>query len=272
MGKLIRKIIEGTPMWLDPCDHGVGQRLNAVGKREECFMWLLRKFANGVAFDVGANIGYCTLSLARKCSAVYAFEPSEENQKTLRANVSDKENVFVNPYVVSDRDGQINFYLTKRPNLNSIIKPGEGSVPIERTMISIDSFCKQRDVKPNFIKMDIEGGEVGALRGAEETMATAENLAILIEVHPEKYSTANDFAGVLTHIVYDLGYKVKFVINAKGKKQELMRCAKLFKDNLEADRAIFTDVDPGLVVSQATTMPEDGRKVLRAIMLTRYKA
>lgn len=268
MSALIRKTIEGTPMWLDPYDHGVGQRLNAVGKREECFMWLLRKHAHGVAFDVGANIGYCTLSLAKKCSQVFAFEPSQDNQNTLIANCGQLDNVFINPYLVGDRDCEMKFYLTKRPNLNTIIDPNDGSEPILRTMVSLDVFCKTRYL-PNFIKMDIEGGEVGALKGAEHVLDNATDLTILIEVHPEKYSSANDFAGVLTHIIFDLGYKVKYVINAKGKRHELTKCARLYKDGLEKDRAIFTDVDFGQIIDLSTKMPEDGKKVVRAIMLTR---
>jgi len=265
MPSLVKRKIEGIWMWLDPEDHGVGQRLCAKGKREECFMWLLRRHAHGIGFDVGANIGYCTLSLAEKCGSVCAYEPSPYNMLTLRKNINlnELENVFPMRYAIGDACAERTFYITKKPNLNSLI-PTEG-LSIQVKVRTIDSLP---DV-PNFIKMDIEGGEVGALQGAEKNLSEAEDLTILIEVHPEKYSPTNDFATVLRHVVFELGYRIKYVINAKGKRHVVEQKATLYKDGLEKERAIWTDVDPDTAIKWATEMPEDGLKVVRAIMLVK---
>ena len=83
---MIKKKIEGFPMWLDLKDGGISKRLYIKGGREFAFMWILRKEASGIAYDIGANIGYCTLSLAKKCKKVYAFEPDPRSLKLLVKN------------------------------------------------------------------------------------------------------------------------------------------------------------------------------------------
>lgn len=254
-------------MFLDPNDGGVGQRLCAMGKREMCYMYLLRKFAHGVAYDVGANIGYCTMSLARKCDLVRAFEPSEENHKTLLRNLKYVSNAIPYYYAIGNISGLTKFYLTDKPNLHTVINTGEGK-EVDVNMVRIDDVM---GLPPNFIKMDIEGGEVGALQGAEKTLTDAKDMTILIEVHPEKYSAENDFERVLRHIVFDLGYNIEYVINAKGKRDIVAAHCKLYKDGLEEKRAIFTDIPQEHAIGWTTQMPEDGLKIVRAIMLIRTK-
>ena len=73
---MIKKKIDGIPMWLDLKDHGISKRLLLTnGQREPGYQWILKKEASGVAYDVGANIGWYTILLAERCDTVYAWEP-----------------------------------------------------------------------------------------------------------------------------------------------------------------------------------------------------
>lgn len=257
---MVKKKIEGYPMYL-PFDHGIGKRLYLYGGREFAFMWLLRKEASGVALDVGANIGYCTLSLASRCEKVYAYEPDPRSFKVLQKNVklNKFKNVETRQELVLDYSGEAGISLAKKPNLSSIHGDGNRiTVPCRELAEHIP--------EANFIKMDIEGAEVTVLRGALDVLAEAKNMKILVEVHPKQYNADNDFVPVLRALL-EHGYQFKYVVNAKGKIREFRdcECVKTFKQYKE--RAVFANVPDDRVVKWATEMPEDGKKFIRSILL-----
>lgn len=256
-------------MWLDPKDHGVGQRLNAIGYREPAFMWLLRTEANGKAFDVGANIGYCTISLAEKCTHVYALEPDKRSRVILRRNVKHLPNVTVLSYAMYDKEAVVPLKTTKRPNLSTIHETSHEVVKtVNVVTVSFDHLCQTYNVEPNFIKMDIEGAEVAALHGGWTTLAYLQNIKILIEVHPAQYSNDNNFGNVM-RLLLRHGYRVKYIVNAKGKLNELKRAgASVAKTFRNSERSVFkqADITDEALIELTTTMPADGKKVIRALL------
>ena len=260
---MIKKKIEGFPMWLDLKDGGISKRLYIKGGREFAFMWILRKEASGIAMDIGANIGYCTLSLAKVCDVVLAIEPDERSFKILEKNIKLnklEDKVVTTRFAITDKEGTFRFSEEKKPNLSRLDPNGKKLVLTD----SIDNYVEEEI--PDFIKMDIEGGEVNALKGAMKTLKEAKEMKILIEVHPIFYNKDNDFRKVLEDILA-LGYKFKYVINAKGKidKFKKYKCVKRFKQYKH--RAVFKGVPKEKVLKWATTMPKDGKKVVRSFLL-----
>jgi FkbM family methyltransferase len=158
---------------------------------ESVYMENLPK-TDGIALDIGANIGVYTKLLAEKFKKVYAFEPHWGNANVLRNNTQNFPNVEVVEKAVSDRNGTIKIYgcghHTGWSINENLLKDSwardwgyteTGSFEVET--ITLDSFCKNKKI--DFIKCDIEGGENFIWRYAEETLTNNKNLQIVLETH-----------------------------------------------------------------------------------------
>ena len=258
-----KKTIEGIPMWLELNSLGISSQLYNKGGREWGFMWILRKEASGVSCDVGANIGYCTLSLAKRCSTVYAFEPDARSRTILDKNVELNKltNVHVCPHAVSKTNGFVHIDFTDKPNLTTVCS-GKGE---QIQCVSLDNYLDGKRV--DFIKMDIEGGETDAILGAGKTIR-AFFPKLLIEVHPQFYNEKNDFRAVLVELL-NLGYEFKYVENAKDRMKEFVSCGyipfKTFKQY--SKRALFQNIPKDVVLDWACKMPDDGKKYIRSFFM-----
>jgi FkbM family methyltransferase len=128
--------------------------------------------------DVGSFDGQTSLQFAARAQEfahIYAFEPSETNQRAVQENLapygSDRVTVF--PYGLGDHETTLRF----DSQLGSSSRASaEGDVEIAiRTLDSLDIQ------NPTLIKMDIEGAEIPALTGALETIrASHPRLAISV--------------------------------------------------------------------------------------------
>ena len=147
-----------------------------------------------VVYDVGANIGYISLLLAKTVTQtghVYAFEALPENIARLRANLAANQfdqRVSVIPAAVVDEVKQVNFLVGPSTGMGKVEgSTGRDGVGYSRSFevpgLSVDDFVyRQGNPAPQVIKMDIEGGEVMALPGMAEVLSKARPL-LLLELH-----------------------------------------------------------------------------------------
>jgi FkbM family methyltransferase len=151
-----------------------------------------------VVFDIGANAGVYSLLAARVGARVSAFEPSEAAARLTRAHLDmndlDAEVVEV---VITDHEGEVDFYEQGAANTSSLSRAsaltGEKLVRspirnVRRPATTIDAFCRQRGVRPRVVKLDVEGAEVLALRGASQWLSERDGL-LLLEIHPWSLAT-----------------------------------------------------------------------------------
>jgi FkbM family methyltransferase len=129
-----------------------------------------------VAIDIGANVGIFTIPLARAVGtdgAVWAFEPLPENVDRLRANVRDNEltNVRVVAAAASDTDGALSFQVAGDSAYGStreVFSDWRTGRSLTVPGVRLDSewrACGMPHV--SVIKIDVEGAELAALRGAQ---------------------------------------------------------------------------------------------------------
>lgn len=133
--------------------------------------------SGGTAVDVGAWYGPWTARLLRRAERVVAVEPTVALAAQLRSAFPTVEVVEA---AVSDHTGSATLYLPEGGAIvgtSSLEDPTQGApVPVRR--ITLDSL-DLTDVR--FVKIDIEGHELPALRGAAETVRR-DRPVLLIEV------------------------------------------------------------------------------------------
>jgi len=144
-----------------------------------------------IVLDLGANIGYYSLLLAKLVGdngKVYSFEPDPDNFKLLKKNIkaNDYHNIVAIQKAVSDRTGKIRLFLEKdNSTMHKIYRArGENCTTIEIESVSLDDFFKDKNKKINFIKMDIEGAEGGAIKGMQKLLDENDNIIIFSEFCP----------------------------------------------------------------------------------------
>ncbi len=146
-----------------------------------------------VVYDVGANIGYISLLLARAVGEqgrVFSFEALPTNLERLRHNLtlnSFGDRVRVVAAAVSIDSQPVRFLVGPSGAMGKAEGSAGRSLAYAETLevpgISLDDFVYRDDnSSPDVIKMDIEGGEVLALQGMTRLLNEARPL-ILLELH-----------------------------------------------------------------------------------------
>jgi FkbM family methyltransferase len=144
--------------------------------------------------DVGANIGPYALLFAQwvgPTGRVIAFEPAPDSvaglREQLRLNdLSDRVEVVQS--AVADVVGSASFESDGVSGSNAIVTAATGVRLITVATISIDAFCAGHGVRPDVIKIDVEGAELDVLRGARHTLA-ASPVDVFMEFHPAAWAS-----------------------------------------------------------------------------------
>lgn len=144
-----------------------------------------------VAFDVGSNLGYFTLLMARSVGPdgrVVAFEPDPDMFSALERNLTRNARGVssVTPLAVAAgaTQGKVRFARGWRATRGRVVaRGGDLEVDVSR----IDDAAERYGV-PRLMKIDVEGGELDVLRGARTVLTTAKPL-VLVEVHSAQLET-----------------------------------------------------------------------------------
>lgn len=114
------------------------------------------------AIDVGGHCGLWSMHLEKRFEFLHAFEPVALHRECFTRNVNMRDGVLLYPVALGDKAGSVAIHTAEHSSGDSWVK-GEGDIPLVR----LDDY-DLHDV--DFIKLDCEGYELFALRGAEQTL------------------------------------------------------------------------------------------------------
>jgi FkbM family methyltransferase len=144
--------------------------------------WRGLNFSGMTVYDIGAFHGLLTMFFASGAKAVVCFEPNTQNHKRLMENLmlNGIKNVEVRKVGVGSRRETRRMAgnplmpggaSVDEKTVDGLLRAGVGSVVQEISIVTLDQEIAQPGLPaPDFIKIDIEGWEIEALRGARNTI------------------------------------------------------------------------------------------------------
>ena len=197
---------------------------NGTGYYEPVTSHLLARLLKDASLflDIGANIGFHSLTAVsrRPDLDVIAFEPHPKLHRILSDNVraNGMSSVTCEPLALSDETGVTRLFLSESDmgasvetaflerGMDSPVPAESPSITVER--VTLDSYMARRQIEGRLvIKIDVEGHEVKALRGARQTIARHLPdivCEIAVDHPPEPFPELRDL-GYRFHHVTDQG-------------------------------------------------------------------
>lgn len=193
--------------------------------------------------DIGAHVGYYAARYAPVVGnngRIIAFEPHPRTFKTLEHNLRRRRNVTplqlalaesageaeLHDYLIMSASGSLHYNPDLRdqvksrlsdsdiaPRLHDDLPAMTYTVKTEAVDVILDELgISQVDV----VKMDIEGAEIGALRGMTQTITRSPNLQLIMEYNPHALqSFGHDPAAALQEVM-DMGFAHVAAIETDG--------------------------------------------------------
>jgi FkbM family methyltransferase len=168
-----------------------------------------------VLVNVGANIGYYCSHALHMGKSVIAFEPMQTNLRFLCQNVkaNNWKNIEIYPMALSDQVGVLEIYGADTGA--SIVKGWAGTPESYVTLVpssNLDLVLGSRlQGKKVLVLMDVEGAEMGVLRGATTLLRNDPKPLWLLEIsstehQPQGIAVNPHFADTFK-IMFDAGYE-----------------------------------------------------------------
>ena len=158
-------------------DHDAGE-LNIwtrnVDFHDTCFIRSLLQKGDTVV-DAGCNVGNRTLALADLLGGALLIDAGkravERTEENLRLNGLDLSRFVVLRAAVGERKGVVRFTEVGGASThNRVVDDAAASAAVAVPLTTIDEEVERLGIRPAFIKIDVEGHDLMALRGSERTL------------------------------------------------------------------------------------------------------
>lgn len=239
------KRLQGKLIWIHPrARFSLAAKTFAKGEAH-VQTWLTEQLKPGhIFFDVGAHHGWVsmwTLPLVGEKGAVYSFEPSPANLAILEwhRTVNKFRQWRVVPRAVADEDavGRQFFLIDSGDSpMNSLTSGAPGTPLMEGRNIgetsiqtvTLDTFCREAGVRPNLVKIDVEGAELLVLHGARKLLSES-HPTLILTVHPY-WLPARQSPTQIVEFLKAHGYTI---FSSKGNSVETVRSGEYLCLNTE---------------------------------------
>src|SRR5580704_1813642 len=166
------------------------------GKFENAEFAFINKFLRPgmTVLDIGAHHGFYTLLAAKRVGPqgrVFAFEPSTRERKALlrHVRINGCRNVTVEGLALGSESADTELFVVEgaKTGCNSLKKPAAdvaGTLSTVQVQVARldDWLARGKITDVDFIKLDVEGGELEVLKGAERMLSGRPRPVILAEV------------------------------------------------------------------------------------------
>lgn len=192
--------------------------------------------------DVGAHVGYYSRMASNlvQDGRVIAFEPHPRNHDYLTRNVGNRSNVTILQVALAEKEGTAELYDYLMMSASGSLHYDESIRDIQMAQVStldiapridkdfepkkytvrtapIDSLMDELGIsRVDVVKMDIEGAEMGALRGMKRTIENSPNLALVMEYNPLGLKAFDNDPVAALQEVRAMGFTQICVIEADG--------------------------------------------------------
>ena len=217
--------IGGAIVCTNPDDPVVSLALAMKLYEVEETSYFRQNFAKGMTFvDVGANIGLFTaLAIRQGASKILAIEPHSESFGFLKTTI-DKNNplmlVSAEKVALGSQEGEGRLYLNPFNKGDNRMNYSKELIEGERVKIkTLDSVCAQYGINSiDFLKIDVQGSELGILQGAVGVLGNSRRCIIMTEVWPSGMEKAGYSSESFTNFLKSLGFKVEKVFGRTDQK------------------------------------------------------
>ncbi len=181
---------------------------------------LLKKITSKkiVCFDVGANIGFFSLTMAKelenKNCEIHSFEPNPYTltflDKNLTLNPKLADSIFRNSIGLSDKAGtfQLSYNHRNTGSANIFDSASNSEEVAEIEVKTLDDYCVEHNINHiDLLKVDIEGAELNFLKGAEKIISKSKNMVLIMEIMEDNCKQAGYTSSQLYNKVIGFGFK-----------------------------------------------------------------
>ncbi|MAJ80292.1 MAG: hypothetical protein CMK30_03025 [Porticoccaceae bacterium] len=211
----------------------ISRKIFIDGLFEKRELYSLKEFLDlklkqmNTCFDLGANIGNHSLFFAQLFSKVVSFEPNPRTFKILALNTESSTNIEVVNAGLSDEAGTLRAF--EHPlNVGATRIVENSKANIDFSVVTLDQYIIENPCESiNFIKIDVEGHERSALRGASQTLKDHRPI-LALELHAKK-----DFqeAVRIMEFLQQLGYNYAYYLTINYLSPDISHFKKIPIDN-----------------------------------------
>lgn len=197
---------------------GLGWIPGADTFNQEQLFWKNLDLTGLTVYDVGAFHGLLTMLFARKAKQVVSYEPNTRNRARLEENLrlNGLRNVRVRKFGLGAEPADLAMAFhslmpggaTVDQQVVGQLTKAHPSIRTERVRITtLDAEVFQEKLPPpDFIKIDIEGLELEALRGGRQTLLTYKP-ALFLEMHGETMNLKKRNVSQIVRYLMESGYE-----------------------------------------------------------------